>query len=181
MLLSNAEKCKRRREKIRNDKDMYKQHLQKDKQRKREARARRRKSMTKTELDEHRAFERNRIRNLRRAKQNGGKTESQTRDDSTGTSDHPDRETPYKTVQALGKAVKRVQQSLPFSPRKRKRVAAEVAKSAGLKIAFNFPVKNKGRPGLDPQNVEKVTSFFLKDDISWQAPGRKDRDYPNEK
>ena len=72
MPLSNAEKCKRRREKIRQDDNMYKQHLQKDRQRKRRARAKRMKNMTKNELNEHRAFAVQSVQTKMVAKQKAG-------------------------------------------------------------------------------------------------------------
>ena len=68
----------------------------------------------------------------------------------------------------------RVRSSMLYSPRKRLAVATAVAKEVGLTVLgpSTVPVVKRGLP----ENVAKeVQDFYLQDDITWQAPGRKDR------
>ena len=68
----------------------------------------------------------------------------------------------------------RVWSSMLYSPRKRLAVATAVAKEVGLTVLgpSTVPVVKRGLP----ENVAKeVQDFYLQDDITWQAPGRKDR------
>ena len=61
--------------------------------------------------------------------------------------------------------------SLPKSPRKRKAVVAALAKEIGINV-----VKAKTRAaqiGLNEDTKSKLIDFYLRDDISWQAPGTK--------
>eukprot|EP00795_Rhopilema_esculentum_P011015 gene11015-19858_t len=81
-------------------------------------------------------------------------------------------ESPYRSVQAMGKAMTKVRTSLPKSPKKRKAVAAALAKEIGINV-----VKAKKRAaqiGLNEDTKSKIIDFYLRDDISWQAPGKKD-------
>ena len=65
--------------------------------------------------------------------------------------------TPYRSRQALGKAMKRLEQGLPSSPRKQLFVVENLARSVGIPVCSSL-----------------VHSFYRTDDISWQAPGRND-------
>ena len=82
--------------------------------------------------------------------------------------------TPYHSIQTLGKAVKRVQLSLPSSPRKKRCVIENLAKRVGLDILDDLPSTHRSN-GLSESTKMLVNAFYLSNDISWQAPGRKDR------
>ena len=68
-------------------------------------------------------------------------------------------ESPYRSAQAMGKAVKRVRSSLPCSPRKRKAVAAALAKEVGLKGQLPN-LKCTGNQCLDEETQGKVVDFL---------------------
>ena len=82
--------------------------------------------------------------------------------------------TPYHSIQALGKAVKCVQLSLPSSPRKKRCVIENLVKRVGLDIRDDLPSTHRSN-GLSESTKMLVNAFYLSNDISWQAPGRKDR------
>ncbi|XP_065058999.1 uncharacterized protein LOC135686653 [Rhopilema esculentum] len=82
----------------------------------------------------------------------------------------------FANRQSFGKAVKKVKSKLPESPRKRKAVLAKLAEDAGISFTGSPPSKSK-KPG-PKENTEidaAAIAFYSNDDISWQAPGRKDR------
>ena len=78
---------------------------------------------------------------------------------------------PYQTPQTIGKAIKKAAQSLPSSPRKRQCIVKRLAKEVGLDVASP---KKKAKNGLNDDTIAKVKDFFSNNEISWQAPGRKD-------
>ena len=90
-----------------------------------------------------------------------------------GDQEMDSNESPYRSVQAMGKAMNKVRTSLPRSPRKRKAVAKALAREIGVSFAKQKKVTKQ--TGLDEDTKNKICSFYLRDDISWQAPGRKDR------
>ena len=53
-------------------------------------------------------------------------------------------------------------------------VLAKMANEAGLEIK-GFIGKKKSIKGLSDQECEVVKTFYIGNDISWQAPGRKYR------
>ena len=74
--------------------------------------------------------------------------------------------------QSTGKALKKVEQSLPYSLRKIKFLLAKVATEAGLQVkGLNCTRKIMG---LREKQICLVTEFNAQDGISWQALGRKD-------
>ena len=152
----------KRRASLKNNPDSYKKYLEKDCNRK----ATWKRSLSSTELEEHKLKERIRQRN-RRAKQAASTSET------TGVPSNSTGATPYRTTQALGKAVKRAQQSLPASPSKRLCVVQSLAKKVGLTVEGS-PSSSNFR-GLSQETKDLVNAFYNSDDISWQAPGRKDR------
>lgn len=81
----------------------------------------------------------------------------------------------YKCRQSLGKALKKVKRVLPASPNKRKAVIRHLA----LDIAPDIPYvdKKKNKPGRRPitdDDRQQIIQFFMRDDISRQAPGKRD-------
>ena len=81
--------------------------------------------------------------------------------------------TPYRSSQARGKAIKRVKQSLPFSPRKRHCVVESIAMEVRLNVASS-PV-SIDYCGLSEDTKRLVLAFYNSNEVSWQVPGRKDR------
>ena len=123
MGLTVKERQARCREKLRNDKDAQALQLEKDRTRKALQREKAKDSMSKKELEDHLFNEKVRIRNYREKQRSGGSGV----DGETVTS-------PYRSNQAMGKAVKRTKTSLPTSPRKRLCIVQAVAKSVGLSV-----------------------------------------------
>ena len=83
----------------------------------------------------------------------------------------------YKTPQSLGKAVKRLQQALPKSPSKQRAVVAKLARIVGLEVVdtslrCNHPGNNKH--GLCGEDIQSISDFYYRQDISYAMPGTKD-------
>ena len=124
--------------------------------------------MSAHQLEEHRVKERLRLRKYREKKKLETLQSTQTENGQQSTSTY----TPYRTSQSLGKAVKRAQVSLPSSPHKKRCVIENLAKKAGLSIANSSPSQKRG---LSEETKGAVNAFYLNNDMTWQAPGRKDR------
>ena len=165
MPLTNKEKLARRRAKIKADGDLWKARKERDRVRKAKSREAAKAKMSKGEWRNYRARENARVRRYR--EQMKSKIEANGQE-----VDLNETESPYRSVQAMGKAMSKVRTSLPNSPRKRKAVATALAKEIGINV-----VKAKKRAvhtGLDEDTKDKIIDFYLRDDITWQAPGRKD-------
>ena len=117
-------------------------------------------------MEEHRVKERQRIRENRQKK----KMESQPKATCV-----PLTSTPYRSTQARGKAIKRAQLSLPSSPLKRQCVVESLAKTVGLKVSASPASTSPNHGALSEETKQRVFAFYNTNDISWQAPGRKDR------
>ena len=133
--------------------------LKKDRERKRLQKLKD-KTKPKAKQEAHKAAERVKIRNFRLKK----KAAQQMLPTVPSSS-------PFQTKQSAGKALQRTAKSLPNSPRKKVFVLAKMAKEAGLDVKGLKRV----RTGLSDECTEAVKSFYESDNISWQAPGRKDR------
>ena len=121
--------------------------------------------MTDKELQEHRLKEMMRVRKCRSNKK------IQNNDSQPSTSGVST--TPYRTTQARRKAIKQAQASLPASPHKRLCVVESLAKEAGLTIVSSAPLRTSHNT-ISEQTKQLVSEFFVTNEISWQAPGRKD-------
>ena len=79
----------------------------------------------------------------------------------------------YKAVSTLSKAVRKAQSALPKSPRKRATVVKKLSMEAGcLEVAYLQ--KQEGPTSLSEHLKAAVTEFYVRDDISRQAPGKRD-------
>lgn len=83
---------------------------------------------------------------------------------------------PYSAASSLSRAMKRARDGLPGNPEKRRRVVEglvkemEPSKPAEQPVPVNPPPANK-----TPDEVkDRVREFYLRQDISWTAPGRRD-------
>ena len=84
-----------------------------------------------------------------------------------------DTDTAYKSPQTLGKALRKVKCSLPSSPRKKIAVIEKLVEQALPDVKLKKKnLKQKRTPRNDIK--ETVIEFFTRDDMSHQAPGRKD-------
>ena len=167
---SCKERQRKHRAKVRQNKDLYLAQLEKDRKRKALQREKARAQMSESQLQEHRAQERARVRKYKEKK----RAESLS-DPPTSSNDS----TPYRCTQTLGKALKRVRQSLPASPHKQRCVIERLAEKAGISVNKSSPSQRS--TSLSVKTVTAVNAFYLSNDISWQAPGRKDRVIVREK
>ena len=152
------------RAKIREDPELYKAHLEKDRKRKLLELRNKKAKMTNDKREEFLLKERIRMRKLRAKK----KPARDVGECSTST--------PYRSSQSLGKAMKRVRTSLPKSPRKQRCVVSKLAESIGLNVSPNSSPSTLCHGSVLSTDTKKcVVEFYNNSDISWQVPGRKDR------
>ena len=78
----------------------------------------------------------------------------------------------YKTPQALGKAISRVSQKLPSSPRKKTVVIKVLAKRAGVIPAEKS--KKKSASCISEETIKFVKDFYTHSDIVYTIQGMKD-------
>ena len=153
MPLSTAEKQRAYRQRRKSDPEKYKLDLKKAKER---CRTRRNRLGTTKIRSENVAYQR-RHRNKVKSSGKG-----------------------YRTRQAMYKARCRVESVLPRSPTKRKEIIQKIAETSGISVSpslQNFTV----RPKLTDDTLDKIEKFYLRDDISRVAPGRRDRVIHREK
>ena len=166
---SSKERQAKRRKRMKENKKLYDAYLEKDRKRKAERRATLKLKMSQSQLEELKVKERIRLKRYREKK----KLEAEQCSATGNESRQMNMGTPYRSTQSLGKAVKRAQVSLPFSPRKKRCVIEHLAKRAGLEIVNGSPLSQSSV--LRENTKSAVNDFYLSNDISWQAPGRKDR------
>lgn len=101
---------------------------------------------------------------------------------------HNRNDTLVLSPSALGKATVRVKKALPHSPRKSVEVLGKLVKSLSpTKLSTFLNVTGLGKhkktdlvqrkrrsDALSVETIRLVKAFFLRDDVSWQCPGRKD-------
>lgn len=89
---------------------------------------------------------------------------------------------------SLGKATSRVKRALPHSPSKTVQVIGKLVTSLSPKkksMVLNIvnegqhfkqlkPARKKRSDAVSEDTAKSVKAFFMRDDISWQCPGRKD-------
>ena len=68
--------------------------------------------------------------------------------------------------------MKRLEHGLPSSPRKQRFVVEKLTRSVGVPVCSS---SKKSTSAESEEKIELVHSFYRTDNISWQAPGRKDR------
>ena len=132
-------------------------YLKKDREQKEAQRSASKAEMSKSQLEEHRVKERQRVREYRLKK----KMESQPK----GTCS-PLTSTPYSTTQARGKAIKRARLALPLSPRKRQCVVRSLV---GLQMNASPLSTSKGHGTLI---VKKQSSLSMLFTTALILPGR---------
>ena len=163
MVKTAKERQAKRREKLKKDDAAFKVYLEKDRVRKAKKRKHVKEKMNEKEQEEQRVKERIRIRNYRAKKKQS--LHNLHVDSDVNSS-------PYQTKQATGRALKRLARSLPKSPRKKRFVVAKIAKQVGLTVQGVGPSTRKG---LSNETIDKIIAFYNNNEVSWQAPGIKDR------
>lgn len=84
----------------------------------------------------------------------------------------------FKTPQSLGKAVKKLQRSLPSSPSKQRVAVAQLARSVGLEVGHTDTQRNsleKAKPGLREDDIKLISRFYFRTDIVYAMPGINDQ------
>ena len=80
---------------------------------------------------------------------------------------------PFSNRQSRGKARKKLLTSLPKSPRKRKALIVEFAEIEGL-CTVKKAKSSRGSRAVSEELMKKVIDFYTDNEISWQAPGKRD-------
>jgi hypothetical protein len=155
MALTAKERQSRRREKVRMNPELREEVKRRDRERKKL----KKEQWTVREKENRRVAHRVQMQNYRK------KHQSLQPIDLT-------EHLPFTSRQTFGKALKRSRTVLPKSPRKRRRVVEALAQDVGLAVGER---KKKGSTALSPETAKMITDFYLSNEISWQAPGRKDQ------
>ena len=79
----------------------------------------------------------------------------------------------YKTTSTLTRAIRKAESSLPNSPRKRSQVVQKFFEETCCSTSRS-PAKTLARPSLSQETVTMIENFYEQDDISRQAPGKRD-------
>lgn len=154
-------KCREERKK---NQEQWKAYLEKDKLRKRKVREKEKNELTKDKklLAEKRQKDKERQRLYREKKkviQNGDQSELGS----------------YKSPRTLGKAVKRIKNSLPNSPTKKVAIIRKLVRenlSSELKKDI-FNAKKTGPRKIQSDCLKRVNEFLQCNEISRQAPGKR--------
>ena len=73
--------------------------------------------------------------------------------------------------QTLAKAAKKVLRVLPTDPDKQHQILTRVGQNLGL---FQTPTSQRQQAAMPMDVIQKVQDFYKNDNISWQAPGKRD-------
>ncbi|CAF3951677.1 unnamed protein product [Adineta steineri] len=73
--------------------------------------------------------------------------------------------------QTLAKAAKKVLRVLPTNPDKQHQILTRVGQNLGL---FPKPTPHRQQASIPMDVIQKVQDFYKNDNISWQAPGKRD-------
>lgn len=171
MPLPAAEKMRRRRQKLKEEgryeeyKKTQKVHVKNSRKRKQENEQTLSNKVRNKINDERKRNVRERVAKCRRLK----KAKEQNR--VTPIQSGETIPTAFKTTSSLGKAAARVRRALPKSPRKTCAVIRKLYTDHVEPINIQ---QKSGGTALSPTTEKAVVEFYLRDDISRQAPGRKD-------
>lgn len=176
-MASNTERSKKWRKKIRNDPSKYEEYKKRDRERKKKKYAEKKRTMSENEKSKLREKERlkKRLQAARKRLQNP--REGKETHDS------------FKSPQSLGKAVKKVEKSLPKQDKKKTQVLTQVVyalsprKRRAVLESCDVAVKRRRSEeserkirsdALTEKELKVVNDFFNRDDISRICPGKKD-------
>lgn len=173
MAKSAVERKRLSREKLKQDEEKWKEHLEKERNRDKMRRENKKQQLgrNKQKLKLKRLHDRERQKKCRLNKQLLA-TERPESPSSPSTSSPLGS---YRSTQSLGKAVSRCRKSLPKSPNKKtaviKKLVMEVLPDVGKTI---LKEKKSGNNKISQEVKDKVLNFYCRDDISYQAPGKRD-------
>ncbi|ELU11480.1 hypothetical protein CAPTEDRAFT_193886 [Capitella teleta] len=170
MGLTPKEKQARYRERMRAQRPDHYENQKKKKDRERHLakwRARRA-EMSKQEIEEDLI-----VKRMEKRKQRAAKKVEAKRQDSATEIPGP---SPFSSRQAQGKAMKKATVNLSQSPRKCLYVVQAIANQEGFTVSGNGKAQHKLNSASITESARKlVIEHYNSNDISWQAPGRKDR------
>lgn len=87
------------------------------------------------------------------------------------TTNHGNSSSAFKSGQNFGKAMKKAVKALPSNSQKKFELVKRSAEKSGIIKTSQQPrVARK----LTGDTVDSVLTFYVRDDISWQAPGKRD-------
>lgn len=174
---TNKQKMIERQNRYKDNPILREEYLQKDRERKRKARLEERKKMSPIQLKRLKIQESERVKKYYKEKRKTRMAYEQPAAQLQGQEDNLNLtpKTPYKSRQAFGKAVKRAVDTLPNSPNKRKAVVVSLAEQCGLNVRHLSTQKVRSDFEDRKEMETAVLNFYQSDDVSWQAPGRKDK------
>lgn len=168
----NLPKFKNRMEKCRyfkkKEEEKWKSYLEKDRVRNKENRQKKKEIMTESDKIKKKEQTRSRVKAWR-AKQKLAKLITET---PVGT---PTKLGSYKKKNTLRKAVSKVKKALPFSPKKKRAVIRQLltddfGTNDDLFVSKTTIIRKK----FCEETKDKVIQWYESDEVSWQAPGKRD-------
>lgn len=168
-------RVKKFREQLKKNREAWKNHLKNDAKRKRKSRAKEKEHLQdrtltvqgKKEMMLKRLKETERKRNYRQRKR---ELQSSLTSDNI-SSPHGS----FSCKQTFGKAMARIKKALPASPRKKVAIVKKLAyDTLSHKCSNLYKVNRQGTVALTNETKQKVIDFYIRDDISRQAPGKRD-------
>ena len=178
-MASNTERSKKWRKKIRCDPSKHEEYKKKDRERKKKKYAEKKKNMSETQKSKIREKERLKKR-VQAARKRLPSSKNTCREEAHDL---------FKSPQSLGKAVKRVQKTLPKQDIKKTQVLSKVVcalsprKRRAVLESCDVAVKRRrsqesGRKirsdALAEEEIKVVENFFNRDDVSRICPGKRD-------
>ena len=173
MPLTPAERQAKRRQKLK-DSGQYEEYKKKGAQQKREQRLALKRKADRLPVEERRKRQ---DEQRKKTRERVAKHRALKKQSSASTASSP-RLPVYKSVQALGRAVARAKRSLPQSPTRLHAVCQKLTE--GIKVQHTTSPSPHIIPKPSPHNklsdttIRTAIEFYERDDISRQAPGRKD-------
>lgn len=155
MAMTNAERMKKYREKLKKDKVKYQEMKAKNRIRNNSIRPK----LTGASLAQFRNKNKLRQKKFRENKKNNLNNQPSVKNSS------------FKSRQSFGKALKKVNSSLPQCDKKKKVVIQHLAQSVGL---IPKPTHQRSTIQLGDKLKTDIYNFYVRDDISYQLPGKRD-------
>mgnify|MGYP001798459122 CR=1 FL=1 len=170
----SAAERKREERKRKKEDGSYDEYLKKQRERmkmKREEEKKKKMNMNEEKVIEFNMQKKEKER-VRKALYRIKKKKQQT--DLSANSDSPSQSA-YSTKASYGKAIARVKRSLPGNPSKKRAVVKHLAfEQLKLKPFFKKKSRSTNNNSIKEDVKLSITNFYLNDDISRQAPGKRD-------
>lgn len=167
MALTTAERQRRRREKLKNE-GKYEEYKKRNKEEAKKSRKKREDNLSKLSKPTQRRIRNEMKENVRKRVEKCRKLKQKVSHTTQNLY------SPFKNCSTLGKATTRAKRSLPSTPRRRKAVIKRLFQTEiGADNVISCPPDTIAR-GLPLETKDLVIDFYEREDISRQAPGRKD-------